>query len=437
MHAKRAAAPYFTPGGHMLQSTYSPPVATQSTRPVLYLALGAVAAIKLNVIGDVFVGEFIAACYALALLSTLRIPRAYVTLLALTLMWAAAQAMSDVVNGTPLMTSLKGVLAPGVFFLTIYAIGNHFGEGSSRRIWFFLIGLALSEMVSMARAPTEDMLFNPWKWGYASPVLILLLAYLSMARAGMLRIMVCLGAYAVVSAIFDFRSAAGLPLIALLVYFGRRSALARYVTGVVKTPGGIAAIFVALAVAMAALNSVLSVIFAHAGDFGFLTPEAVHKYTVQATSELGILLGGRSEILVSVRAFLDSPWLGHGSWAVDRNGYQDAYSVLVYQMGASLNDKLEVFDNDLIPAHSFLMGGLVWSGILGGVFWICLMGRALAVFVRNMRVLPIYFFVMMAQLVWDIFFSPFSAEHRWGSAVFVGLLFAWHHGIALREGKQR
>ncbi|ESJ26199.1 hypothetical protein B551_0201960 [Cupriavidus sp. HPC(L)] len=422
-------------GGQTMQTTSTLPIGARTSHSamLLYLGLGALCAIKVNVIGEVYVGEFLAAAYALAMLSTLRIERAYASFLGLTLMWAFAQALSDLSNGTPLNSSIKGVLAPGVFFLTVFAIGTHFSQGSSKRIWYFLIGAALSEIVNLSRAPSEEMLFNPWKWGYAMPVLMLLLCYLSMARAGALRIALCIIAYCAVSAVFDFRSAAGLPLLALAIYLLRRTSVVAWIRSLTNTRGGIPLLFGVLVLVIASLNALFSMIFAHAGEFGFLTPEAAHKYTVQATSDLGILFGGRSEILISVRAFLDAPLLGHGSWAVDRNGYQDAYSVMVYQMGAALDDKIVVTDDTLIPAHSFLMGALIWSGIVGGLYWICMLARTLWLFVRNMPTMPIFFYVGTAQFVWDVFFSPFSADHRWESAMFLGMLFAWHHASRYRQ----
>ncbi len=418
-----------------MQTTSTLPIGARTSHSamLLYLGLGALCAIKVNVIGEVYIGEFVAAAYALAVLSTLRIERTYASFLGLTLVWAFAQALSDLSNGTPLNSSIKGVLAPGVFFLTVFAIGTHFGQGSSKRIWYFLIGAALSEIVSIGRAPTEQMLYNPWKWGYAMPVLMLLLCYLSMARAGALRIALCILAYCTVSVVFDFRSAAGLPLLALAIYLMRRTSVVAWVRSLTYTRGGIPLLFGVLVLVIAALNALFSMIFAHAGEFGFLTPEAAHKYTVQATSDLGILFGGRSEILVSMRAFLDAPLLGHGSWAVDHNGYQDAYSVMVYQMGAALDDKIVVTDDTLIPAHSFLMGALIWSGIVGGLYWVCMLARTLWLFVRNMPAMPIFFYVGTAQFVWDVFFSPFSADHRWESAIFLGMLFAWHHASRYRQ----
>jgi len=418
-----------------MQTTSTLPIGAHASHAALlmYLGLGALCAIKLNVIGEVYVGEFIAAAYGLAMLSTLRIERGYASFLALTLMWAFAQALSDLSNSTPLINSLKGVLAPGVFFLTVFAIGTHFSQGSPKRIWYFLIGAALCEIFNVSRAPTEEMLYNPWKWGYATPVLMLLLCYLALARAGAVRIALCIVAYCAVSVAFDFRSAAGLPLLALVIYLLRRTAVVAWVRSLTNTRGGIPLLFGVLVLVIAALNALFSMIFAQAGEFSFLSPEAAHKYTVQATSELGILFGGRSEILISVRAFLDAPLLGHGSWAVDRNGYQDAYSVIVYQMGAALSDAIVVTDDTLIPAHSFLMGALVWSGVVGGFYWLCMLARTLWLFVRNMPTLPIFFYVGTAQFVWDVFFSPFSADHRWETALFLGMLFAWHQSHRHRQ----
>ena len=82
------------------------------------------------------------------------------------------------------------------------------------------------------------------------------------------------------------------------------------------------------------------------------------------------MLGGRPEILVSSRAVLDSPILGHGSWAKDFK-YNEMLNDLLIEQGKREN-YLQDLDPDwrgLIPVHSHLMGAWVWAGILGAIFW--------------------------------------------------------------------
>ena len=50
---------------------------------------------------------------------------------------------------------------------------------------------------------------------------------------------------------------------------------------------------------------------------GELGDDAQLSMKSQSRGKLGLLIGGRPETLVSVRAALDSPLLGHGSWAQD------------------------------------------------------------------------------------------------------------------------
>ena len=199
--------------------------------------------------------------------------------------------------------------------------------------------------------PIDVAIENPWKWGYAVPVLSLLLAYLSLRRASNMKVLVCLLMFSTVSIVFDFRSNAALPLFGAMAYLYRDSRPAAYLARA-RRAGGMIVIALTLAMGIYLLNEVFSFLFAHSADFGFLSQDAAHKYTVQATSDLGILLGGRPELLVSLRAFADAPLLGHGSWALDTGGYVDELNLLSHQLGMSLTDKFPELDSTLIPTHS-------------------------------------------------------------------------------------
>ena len=81
----------------------------------------------------------------------------------------------------------------------------------------------------------------------------------------------------------------------------------------------------------------------------------------------------------------------------------------------------------LIPSHSYLMGALVWSGIFGGLFWIVLLYVVFKRFLRTLGQLPLYFYIGMLGLVWDVLFSPFGASARWNTAVFLAAFLAYTH----------
>jgi len=87
---------------------------------------------------------------------------------------------------------------------------------------------------------------------------------------------------------------------------------------------------------------------------------------MQAHGEYGLIVGGRSEILVSAQAIMDSPILGHGSWAKNEE-YAAMLNYLRESMGYVAQGKHE---SGLIPTHSHIFGAWVEAGILGAVFWL-------------------------------------------------------------------
>jgi len=405
---------------------------TTSRRPwaegdhaIFYFALGAISAIRVVMLGEISIGELLALLVTAYHLASFKVDRKLAPLLALTLMWCVAQTLSDIQNHSDLVTSLKGVLAPLVFFGTVYAIAIHFNHGQERRIWYFLAGTTMFQMYDTLANPVEAALLNPWKWGFATPLLVLLLAYLSARRAGKVFTACCLLAFSAMSIVFDFRSLAAMSVLGAIVFLSRNSVFMHKLGKLVRKAGGVLLIFAVLAFVIFILNMVFTLVFAHSADFGFLSPEAVHKYTVQANSEYGILFGGRSEVVISVKAFLDAPLLGHGSWAVDRHGYVDEYNRLTHQMGMALTDKFDELETTMIPTHSYLMGAMVWCGIAGGIFWLSVVGGCLRMFLAQVRQMPVYFCVALPQFIWDVFFSPFGAANRWQAAVFVGVMFAF------------
>ncbi|MEQ8369894.1 MAG: hypothetical protein RIC83_04400 [Alphaproteobacteria bacterium] len=144
---------------------------------------------------------------------------------------------------------------------------------------------------------------------------------------------------------------------------------------------------------------------------GWLGTDAQEKLFWQKSSEYGLLLGGRSEILVSLEAIGDSPLLGHGSWA--KNVYYAAQLQDIQSPGSAA--AFLVSDTDLIPTHSHLFGAWVEAGILGVPIWLFalwLVVRALSnVMTLREPIVPLVA-LFGFMLLWDIIFSPFGADRR-------------------------
>jgi O-antigen ligase len=178
-----------------------------------------------------------------------------------------------------------------------------------------------------------------------------------------------------------------------------------------------------------------------ASSFGLLGEEAQNKNEVQAKAKGGLLLGGRPEILVSSRAVLDSPILGHGSGAKDQK-YVEMLNDLQAEYGAPVNLSYATkVGGGLIPTHSHLMGAWVQAGILGAILWFYLFFLAVKGIIRASSVrpalAPIIVFILTG-LLWDILFSPFSNTRRvMVSMAIVIILDLLDFRVAVSKGPER
>jgi hypothetical protein len=144
---------------------------------------------------------------------------------------------------------------------------------------------------------------------------------------------------------------------------------------------------------------------------GMLGKSAKETYDMQAYGEYGLFLGGRSEVLVSSRAILDSPFLGHGSWAKDQQ-----YSTLLTELRRKAGYGIAAEgEEDLIPTHSHLLGAWVEAGLLGAIFWAWVLTLPVRVLFRTHilmdRLIPLMVFFAFLS-IWDMLFSPYGAMAR-------------------------
>lgn len=399
------------------------PVAAPSRRLMVpWVIVGALASLKVSVGGEIYLGELMAALALPLWLFRGRLNRHMVWILAIAVMWSAGQLLSDLINGSDQNSMLKGVFAPLVFAATVVSLSLYL-ERHPARIASLLTGVALTPLFYVILSPEPVQLDEPWKFGYGPPLLALMLIWLSFfGRRKAMTMTLSVLAFSVVCLAFSARSQAMFPLVGLGAYLFWRFAVAtrfkRWLTG---RMAGLKLIVVIIAPVLIA-NAALTAFFASGIVDPYLRPEVAQKYRQQASADVGLLLAGRSESLISVKAYLDAPWLGHGSWAQDHSGYNIEYAVLRYMYGISDNTRDD--DSTLIPAHSFLLGAMVWSGVFGGLFWILFTYNILGRYLAFARELPIYFHAGIVTFAWNLLFSPFGADARWALAVFAAALYA-------------
>ncbi len=344
-------------------------------------------------------------------------------ILTLGLVYFGAQVITDVIRETPFADYARGWSR--ILFLLFSLVSSYLLIGNDRaRLLCYACGLVVGGALHL-------LINNPlssigWKFGFAGPMTTLVLIGFSLVPV--LRspssligpaIMVALGVF---SAFMDFRSwggilmlsAAFLSIPAILRLFGLRPKPLSYsrmlVMGVILLATGFGALKV----------------YGVAAESGMLGERSRQKYETQsALGDLGILLGGRSESLVTVQAIQDSPLIGHGSWAKDRY-YADLRQLMLYRLGF-VNRFIEP-ETDLIPTHSHLLGSWVEAGVGGAVFWVGILALVIAALRRlyaSDDPLRPYLVFLMFLFIWDILFSPFGAQRRLTNGfLIVAVLFA-------------
>ena len=389
-----------------------------------WLLLGLVCQLKLTLVGQIYVGEIMAIGLFLTTMLSTRFERWEAGLLGLAIVLSLVQVISDLVNATPAASMAKGVAMPLVFVITIVSLSRGFRANESS-IGYFLVGASTMLLLQVAFFPNEYQQSNFWKWGGGQACLILGLAFASFFGWRLSKpILVAVAALFIWwSLVNNARSIAVLSILGLVLFFLSRTAGWIRLSATFAKGVPIANLILPLILAIITVNAVAQLAFTQDWLQDVLPADVHAKFSAQALSDAGLVLAGRSESLISLKAFLDAPLIGHGSWAVDKSDYVQEYLRLRYEVGAT--EYISYSDLDLIPAHSYLMGALVWSGFMGGVFWLVLANGVLKRYFRVSSALPLYFHVGLVLFLWDFLFSPFGADGRWQTAIFLSILFTY------------
>ena len=339
-------------------------------------------------------------------------------------LWLAGQVLTDIYRQTAMRDWLRGDANVIFFAFDLLVLTVLLGRNGRRKV-VFITGLAIGSLLVARFDPSQEALAEPWKFGYSSGVitLVALISCYFFQRRRYSIVLLLLAAIACVNLLLNYRS----PVLSLFVTIvmvvpvvperlGRLRLLPR--------SGTAARLVVLAAMALVAGASAIAAIhFVTAA--GLIGTQAQEKNEQQSQSIGGLLIGGRPEILVSSRAVMDSPILGHGSWAKDYK-YVEMLTDIEERFG--IQEPLEYLEESqegLIPAHSHLMGAWVQAGILGAIFWAYIFWLTIKGLMRvsilRPPLAPVYA-MMLVGFMWSILFSPFANTGRIQAALWIVII---------------
>lgn len=327
--------------------------------------------------------------------------------------WLVGTVFSDAFRSMPVVNRAKGisrVLFFGLDFATLAILIDRKRRGMA----IFSATIAIVMFINMFHFKT---FVTQWKFGGSSCLTIvsLLVASYFHDRRRYGATLVIFLALAALNLIFAFRSQFGMDLVAAALtspfLMGRSSDPSRSHIGFLRV--------LAVLMAMVAVGYAANKVVILAAQNGFFNASIQEKFETQASGRFGTLIGGRPETLVAIRAILDSPIIGHGSYAIDER-YALMEEDLAYEYGYLEGDYAgEGPEDDTIPAHSHLTEAWIDSGILGGVFWIYILvivvWALFKLIVLRPSMMPLYCYFLV-NFIWDILYSPMGDLNRiWGA----------------------
>ncbi|HMG84951.1 MAG TPA: hypothetical protein VK574_04380 [Terracidiphilus sp.] len=384
------------------------------------VALGISSSVVVRLVGDLFVAEIamiVTFPFVLAF-SIRRLQRPYlIRLFVLLGLWFLAQVLSDAYNHTVWLDRMRGMAGIIVFTTEIAFLAMVVAE-NERRKTIFITAFAIGSVVLTRYQPNVAAIglegADAWKWSYSFGVTILALLASSLlaARGRQVFALLLLIGVSAIDLLMNSRSAFLMLLVSTVLAFPIiPDQIGRF--GLLPQRNNLFRVAMVVVLALAAgwsANQLLRLVTRS----GLISEEAQEKNESEAQAG-NLLLGGRPEVFIGLHAVMDSPVLGHGSWARDMKYTEMQYDLMQeYGINGDLTDT-EADTRGLIPSHSHIIGAWVYAGLFGAIFWgyvIWLLTNAIVIVaVRRPPMAPVYSWLLVG-FFWNILFSPFGSTSR-------------------------
>lgn len=222
-----------------------------------------------------------------------------------------SQILTDIAVGSAFADYSRG-WAKIIFTLTNFvAIAALVSTPARARL--FALGLGVAGVATYFVSPDLFAAGDPWKWAFAIPIGLVLATALSGRRGAQIRWLPVLAfvGFGALNLLLGYRSLGGVALLTA-GYFVLNGLVGSALPSVRPSiPRALVGTLFGLIMAWSVLS-----LYDVAAAGGLLGTDVQTKYYQQSGS-LGVLIGGRYEALASTQAIIDSPLLGHGSWAKD------------------------------------------------------------------------------------------------------------------------
>ena len=311
-------------------------------------------------------------------------------------LWFLNQALSDFINETEFENYIRGLAK---IFYVVFALFIFLNLENLKKnnLYILLFWSSLITSIYFFLSGYENIKIN-WKYYEGHNLLILILVFLHLRNVTLEKLnffhYFLFIFLAVLSLFWDTRSLFLFISLLIIHCFLLNSKFL-----IKKIEKNIIFFFLCLF----AFLFVISISYEFLYDNNLLPYNVISRQQGQE-GNYGILIGGRTEIISAIKAIIDKPFLGHGSWAKDCfyiDYLQDFLSQNNYQKKLNLS-------KCLIPTHSLITGSWVYSGIFGMIFWLYILYKLIKEYIyeiKNRSNESLLKFYIIIFLTWEILFS--------------------------------
>ena len=397
-------------------------------KSLLLFFLPALMLLKVNFVGTLYVPELVLLIYFIFLLTQnsffliIRKLRLFVSLVLLLLL---SQIVTDIYRETPPQDFLRGWF--NIVFLLINTVTLFvLLDNDKKNFFIFGLGFALGWILGFYFTPNywafSDAIVtgDSWKFGYGYAVtfLVAIITTLQYFKNNFFKSIIFLF-LAILNFYFDFRTLGG---VCLLVFFFLTIMKLKFFNQFLKNKKSNSFHIFRLTCFLTILSFFVYHLYSYLAINEYLGLDAMILFKNQS-GPLGILVGGRQELLTSFYAISESPIIGYGSWAKSPF-HEELLSDLLIQFGYYDTTAITYF-GDRIPTHSHIFGSWITAGIFGIFIWIWFLYMILKSLLVNTIINDSwngFFYFICFIMMWSIFFGNFSGTARFYDGYYLSIL---------------